>query len=633
MIRLYVLLVFLFPLICLGQVDSLQLLEPVSVTASLHESPLSRAGRNVVVLQGEIFTGLPIHSVDEMLRYIPGLEIQMRGPMGSQSDVVLRGATFQQTLVILDGVRINDPVTGHFSSYIPITPGDIDRVEVLKGASSAIYGTEAVGGVIHIITKTFAKNKKHTQAFKAQVKGGEYGLFSTLLSAHTAGKTYSATAGILTNHATGIPMRGINGYAKNETFTASFAHQINSSWKLALRAAYDKRDFAAQNFYTTFLSDTAKEKVATLWSQMAAYYSNNKHELQLSLGYKNTLDQYLFNSISIANRNRSSLLQATVKDVFAYGKNTTIVYGVQALFKSIFSNDRGNHNQQQLAVYGLWQQKYGALTLTPSLRAEKITGQPTKAIPQLNASYKIRQFQLRSSIGKTLRMPDFTELYNNYNKPIVTGGSIGNPWLVPEHAINIDAGIDYFLGQLFKASFSFFTRKQQHVIDWASTPYSEMPRQINLVVGRTYALAKNLAELKTSGAELDLQYNKQWTQSSLQSGMGVTILSDKSDQAITSFYMSSHAKSIFNMYTAYQCKGHTISLTGVYKYRNSVQAPSINATIDKRYTVINIKYGYTILKYHIQFFIQADNLFNQQYSDLLGSIMPGRWLLGGIGIN
>src|ERR1044071_3542229 len=99
---------------------------------------------------------LPVHSLDELLRYLPGIEVQMRGPMGSQADIVLRGGTFQQVLVILDGLRLNDPNTGHFNSYIPIAPAEIDRIEILKGASYAIYGSEAVGGVISIFSKTFA---------------------------------------------------------------------------------------------------------------------------------------------------------------------------------------------------------------------------------------------------------------------------------------------------------------------------------------------------------------------------------------------------------------------------------------------------------------------------------------------
>ncbi|MBD0376840.1 MAG: Plug domain-containing protein, partial [Flavisolibacter sp.] len=115
-------------------------LDPVTITSTLQPASLSQTGRNILIIKGDRITQLPVHSIDELLRYLPGLEVQARGPIGAQSDFVIRGGTFQQVLVILDGIRLNDPLTGHFNSYIPITPAEIDRIEVLKGASSALYG-------------------------------------------------------------------------------------------------------------------------------------------------------------------------------------------------------------------------------------------------------------------------------------------------------------------------------------------------------------------------------------------------------------------------------------------------------------------------------------------------------------
>ena len=139
-------------------------LDPITVTASLNPAKSSQTGRNLVVIKGERFAQLPVHSIDELLRYVPGIELQARGPMGSQSDITLRGGTFQQVLVIVDGMRVNDPNTGHFTTYIPIAPGEIERIEILKGASSAIYGSDAVGGVIHIVTKSFTKQHEKKTA-------------------------------------------------------------------------------------------------------------------------------------------------------------------------------------------------------------------------------------------------------------------------------------------------------------------------------------------------------------------------------------------------------------------------------------------------------------------------------------
>src|SRR5690606_4048834 len=152
-------------------------LDPVTVSASISPVPVSRTGRNVTVVSGESYSVLPVMSVDEFIKYLPGIEVQVRGPGGSQADNVLRGGTLKQVLVILDGIRINDPNTGHFSAYIPVTPSEIDRIEILKGASSALYGSDAVGGVVHIITKAFAaQQNSEIQTLSVGMKIGEYGL-------------------------------------------------------------------------------------------------------------------------------------------------------------------------------------------------------------------------------------------------------------------------------------------------------------------------------------------------------------------------------------------------------------------------------------------------------------------------
>jgi len=104
--------------------DSTLQLDNVIITATLSAQKQKESGRNIVAIKGESFSKLPVHSVDDLLRYLPGIEVQQRGPQGSQSDIVIRGGTFQQVLVIIDGVKLNDPLTGHFSMYVPIHPSE-----------------------------------------------------------------------------------------------------------------------------------------------------------------------------------------------------------------------------------------------------------------------------------------------------------------------------------------------------------------------------------------------------------------------------------------------------------------------------------------------------------------------------
>lgn len=231
-------------------------LDPVTITSSLTEKRSSETGRNIAVIKGDYFQNLPVNSIDEMLRYIPGLEIQARGPMGSQSDIVLRGGTYQQVLVILDGLRLNDPNTGHFSSYIPIAPSEIERIEVLKGASSAIYGSEAVGGVVNIISKSFAA-KQNSEAMssgiiKASASGmlgvGQYGLINANAGGFIQTNRLAVSGGVLSNNADGVQQRGTTGYFHNNTASLSAKYQLTPNWVIGARSSFDSRDFSAQNF-------------------------------------------------------------------------------------------------------------------------------------------------------------------------------------------------------------------------------------------------------------------------------------------------------------------------------------------------------------------------------------------------
>ncbi|MCU7549101.1 TonB-dependent receptor [Chitinophagaceae bacterium LB-8] len=607
-------------------------LDPVTITASINPIKVSKTGRNIVILKGEQFSKLPVHSIDELLRYIPGVEIQARGPQGSQSDIVLRGGTFQQVLVVIDGIRLNDPNTGHFTSYIPIAPSEIERIEVLKGASSAIYGSEAVGGVIHIITKSFAAAQKTKKEATAQVTAGEYKLLNANAGAfYSNGKT-AVSGGILSNNSDGQPQRGTKGFFHNNTVSVSANHLINQNWQLGLRSSYDSRDFAAQNFYTRFASDTASEKVQTFWNQMRLAYSKNSDKLSLSLGYKGVEDEYLFRPGTTPNNSKSKLLQALLVHEHQFGSQTSLVSGAQFQNKNIKSNDRGNHTVKQVAGFVALNQSIGQnFTMNPALRLDWDERGGTEWVPQMNLSYRIHKLQLRGSAGKTIRQADFTERYNNYNKPVVISGSIGNPDLTAETSFSYELGADLLATDHLKFSASWFQRNQDDLIDYVTTPYSEMPRKTNLVPNGIYALAKNISEVTTKGFETDIQFSKPLSANeSIYSTVGLIWLDSKSSEATPSFYISSHASFLANYNFIYTIDRFSFGINGIYKKRQPQTLPAIHANVTSDYFVANIKADASILKNKLSVFVEVDNLFDRNYSDLLGSQMPGRWFMGGL---
>ncbi|MBW7893217.1 MAG: TonB-dependent receptor, partial [Chitinophagaceae bacterium] len=422
-------------------------LDPITVTATISQKRASETGRDITIIKGEQFQHLPVHSLDDLLRYIPGVEIQARGPMGSQSDIVIRGGTFQQALVILDGLRLNDPNTGHFNSYIPIAPYEIDRIEILKGASSAIHGPDAVGGVINIITKTFAEKQREAKTeLLTEISAGEYGFLNANAGFYVARNKWSIGGGVLSNHASGVQQRGAHGFFHNTTASLSADYHLDSAWSVAFRTAYDQRRFSAQNFYTPNLSDTATEQVRSFWNQISIRYQKRHQSLTLNTGIKNMDDNYSYNRSIAANQNHSQIMQALLIYQNRLNAKTTLVSGFNFQQKSIRSNDRGDHSIYLASPFvSFSRQILPRLTLYPSVQVVMFEGLSAELVPQLDLSYKKDNWQFRGSIGKTVRDADFTERYNNYNKATITQGQrVGYPGLVAERSLSYEAGVDRF---------------------------------------------------------------------------------------------------------------------------------------------------------------------------------------------
>lgn len=616
--------------------EKIEDLSPVTVIASLQPQPVAQTGRNISIIEGTYFASLPVHSLDELIRYIPGIEVQARGPMGSQSDIIIRGGTFQQVLIVLDGLRINDPNTGHFNSYIPIAPSEIDRVEVLKGAASAIYGSEAVGGVIHIISKSFAANKgKNKKEYSLQGIAGEYGLWSVNAGLYQQQSNTALSAGFLSNNANGQPQRGTRGFFNNNTASLSVSHSFNNRWRLSVRGSYDKRNFSAQNFYTTFKSDTAREVVETFWTALNLTRQGNKNRIVLDAGYKNVLDRFTFNNSGATNKNESSLWQFSGRIEQKLSTKNSLIAGVQFQQRAISSNDRGDHSLNQLAGFVLYNHQLGKyFHLMPAIRVDYTQNSNTSFIPQINLSYRKGKWQFRGSAGNTIRQADFTERFNNYNKTVVSSGSIGNPDLEAERSFSYEIGADYFIEKNISVSGGFFARDQSRLIDWVVTPYSQMPRKQNLLPTGNYALAKNIASVLTEGFEVDFRYQKTFKKERrLFLTAGIVWLNSKSSDSVISFYISSHAKFLGNFSISYRTRHFAASLNGVYKSRKSAAAPGINAEVSREYVVVNARTEWIIPKLKSSLFAEANNVFDKQYSDLLGAPMPGRWLMGGWRIN
>ena len=607
-------------------------LNPVSVTANRFNQKISETGRSITILQKTQIENLPFTSIDELLKYIGGVEVQQRGPSGAQADIVIRGGTFQQVLILLDGVKLNDPITGHFSAYIPLVPSQIERIEVLKGPAAAMYGTEAVGGVINIISKIFYANTNTSQKQSyGSIAAGEYGFIRAEGQYAKKIKNTHFSVGALSNNSKGQLLRGQNrGYFYNQTFSAMLATKLSTNWQLYLHSSYDNRDFAAQNFYTTFLSDTATEVVKTFWNHVKLQRKKLKTTDEIDVTFKNTSDYFLFNPAAVANENKSNLLTMQYVHSQILSKQWQFNAGVLGELKSIKSNDRGNHDNYNGAVFSSLLYKYKSLSLSPAVRVVHDNNYGTQVLPQTNVAVQIQKLNLRATAGRAVRSADFTERYNNFNKAFVSSGTLGNPDLKAETSWSYEGGADIILKQ-FKIGATYFYRSQKQVIDFVRTPYAQLPRKSNLSPSGTYALAKNISAVQTKGLEIELAYQQSFSERfTLYATATATFLNSKSSEPVPSFYILSHAKTLLQQNIILTLKQLDISISSIYKERLAQEATALKAKVSKDYWVVNTKVNYRYKNANA--FVAIANIGNVRYSDLLGSQLPGSWFSGGLGL-
>lgn len=156
-----------------AQTDKELTLDEVNVTGSRAPLAAHQAARMVTVLDREAIAQAPVQSVNDLLKYVAGVDVRQRGPIGAQTDISVRGGTNEQITILLNGINICDPQTGHNAFDFPVDLSEIERIEVLEGPAGRVYGTSSLVGAINIVTRPAAESSAHVR-----VEGGSFGYVS-----------------------------------------------------------------------------------------------------------------------------------------------------------------------------------------------------------------------------------------------------------------------------------------------------------------------------------------------------------------------------------------------------------------------------------------------------------------------
>lgn len=623
--------------------------EPLdSILVSATRLPVKKieSGKNITIISSEDIKQLPITSVDELLQYVGGINTNSRAGFGVQSDIGMRGSTFSQVLILIDKQRINDPLTAHFNNNIPIPLSEIERIEIVRGPAAVSYGADAVGGIIQVITKTYAGlNKTKSASFNGQLAIGQQDLTLTDVGFHQQNKKFGISTAIKTTNSVGemhVNPNYINAglgdslysnFFNLKTYTSALTYKTDS-WKVYARFGGDFRDFAAKYFYTSSSYDESKEWVKAYWTQAALIHENTKGKTELNVGYRNNTDSFIFNPLFTYNFHTTNRLNATLTHSTTWGKSL-VSYGAQIDEQDIESTDRGNHSLGSQAAFLLAYHKFNKLTLNGGLRLEYAPNINLQFIPQLNLSYAMQGFVLRSSIGRSIRQADFTERYVSYLLPNLSPGrNVGNPDLATESAYTFDIGIDAYTSNKFKWSNTLFVRQSSNLIDYVNTNSDDITNLTNLRPNENYLYATNISrslvfgnEFISSATLLENRFMK------LEGQLNYTFIKTVTPDSVVSKYIANHPIHNINGSIILASGQFNILFGGAFITRSKENLEAINARILPNYTVLNSKLTYTLKASPCKLFVDVRNLLNTQYQEILGARMPSRWIYGGLSWN
>ena len=619
-------------------VDSLFMsIDTIEVVSYKIPMKLYETGRDIQVIKGEDLKNLPAKSLDEMLRFIPGIEVQSRGPSGVQADFSIRGSTFSQVLVLIDGVRWNDPLTGHFNSNLPVHFQEIDRIEILKGASSALYGSDAMGGVINIVTKTKSDTHHQPLLFSGEITAGEYGLFSGNLHFHLKPTDRTTVSiGGSSHNASGHPdIEGDPYYFNLHHGTLAIHHRFSDDWNLFYRGAYDYRDFSAKYFYTASPFDQAEEVTKALWNQLSISKNNARGKTELDLYHKRNQDQFLFNpDFPPANNHLTTLSGIRLNNWISLSPGNDLNFGIRGNLRDIESNDRGNHSDYTMAIYGAYQYQWSqrsSLNLAVSLDRDENFG--WELSPQLSYSLAFENLTLRASAGRSIRAADYTERYisTNLPGPLSSGRNLGNPALRAERANQLDLGATIKLTPGFQLHTGVYYRKGKNIIDYVLTEASEIPENDHLDPEGIFLYAENIAEVDAVGFNIQLLMRQLEVGSTfLRAELAYTFNDLSTAQEVNAKYITGQARHLAQLNLHFTNGPWRLSLSGMYKDREDDFSPALETTLPSSYAVFNGKLEYRFLENSLGLQLDVHNIANTTYSDILAVQMPGRWISGGI---
>ena len=621
-------------------------LDEVSITGSRAPLTKSQTARIVTVLDREAIQAAPVQSVNDLLKYAVGVDVRQRGPVGAQTDIGIRGGNYEQITILLNGINVCDPQTGHNAFDFPVDVSEIERIEVLEGPAARVFASSSLVGAVNIVTRM-----PRQSSLSAHVEGGSYGYLS-------GGARVNVAKGNWNNQLSGSYTRS-DGYSRNKAgglnadFQAGKAFyqgrydddQMTVRWHAGLSA----RDFGSNTFYgakwddqfehtlKTYTAVQAENKQGRIHLKPSVYWNRNMDRFELFRG-----DDAVINHVPY-NYHRTDIYGATLNTYFDWQFGRT-AFSAEVRNEDLVSTNLGEpltepkhvHRTERDYNYGLNRTNISFVlehnvlldrfTLSAGLVAIKNSWNQMnmRVYPGVDLSYRIgRDWKVFASYNSSLRMPSVTELYYS------VGGHKADKTLKPEEIQAVEGGLKYASGG-FSASASAYWHHCKNMIDWirdTSEGDDAVWKSVNFTKINTFGV--EVSARMDFRRLLPAQHVVKWF------NVAYSYIDQNKDepaniQSRSTLEYLRHkvvADVMLNVFSRLD-----LSLKYRYQERTGTFTNTAGETLSySPYSIVDARLQWTASPY--QLYVEANNLFNKTYYDFGAIPQPGIWVMAGAKID
>ncbi|MHA7841802.1 MAG: TonB-dependent receptor plug domain-containing protein [Winogradskyella sp.] len=588
-----------FVLINLNAQEITQKLDSVTLTGTRIDLPFRENSRTINIITSDDIKKSAAVNVADLLQQVAGVDIRRRGTGGSQADLYIRGGGFDQTLLLIDGIKMDDSQTGHHTMNAALPIEVIERIEIIKGPAARVFGQNAFNGAINIVTK-----KKLRNSTSATIETGSFGQLNG-----------NVTAGVDLENSSHIVHVGrvtSEGY-RNNTDYDNANYYLKSTFNknrqpIEMTTTFLERKFGAENFYTTNPTFNEYEETQNSLIAFSTTFRKSNLKIQPRVYWRRNQDVFLlrrndpdfFRNFHISDKIgvEANASYTSELGVTGFGIDLSKIY--------LRSNNLGNRNRFMTNVF--LEHRFSVLDnkldITPGVAFTYFSDFKFHAFPGLDIGYDItNNFKVYGNIGYTYRIPTYTDLY--YSDPV----SNGNENLEPEEAFAQELGFKYVSPKL-TASLAVFNRDADNLIDYVRTSIDE-----------DVFTATNIAKVNTKGLEFDAAYNFKLNRYKQTISFGYSYLDDnilEQNEALSRYSLNTLKHQYITRLSTQLFKN--VSQNIIYKYAERTTGQTYNvwdASIAVRFN-------------QAEFTITASNIFDADYIETGFTPMPPSNVLFGL---